>query len=452
MADSLGAVRVEEPERDVERTITLPPVQLESHESWLPSEHPLHRPRHGSRQLTALICATVFFVVPALILAMGARPVEFENHKLAAFPSPLAGWGFFTGLPDWAVDHLPFRDAAIRGVDRISRGVFGEPSPFDQRHGPAQAPPFAPQTQNGSSSGLAEPPIAAGFPKVIEGGDGWLYYGFDVQGKCRPTQSMDQVIGNLIRLRQAVEASGREFVLVVPPDKTTVVPEHLPATYVGKSCATARSEDFWRRVRTEAGALDLLDSLRQISKVDGRPPYHQLDTHWDDRGAIMMVRQVVEHLQPGVSAGWQIQPERVAEAPADLPRLIGRSGNNVGQLYSLAPDGGRDRTRQPLDDLRSPARLQSSTGSGMITTSVGVLSDSFLLPATRYLPAAFSDIDMVYYTSLTTTPPDVLKVLVDSDVVVVEAVERNLASGVAPIVDPGMVDLIANELAKNPRR
>lgn len=448
-------MRVEEPERDVERTATLPPLQLEAHESWLPSEHPLHRPRHGSRQLMALICAAVFFVVPALTLAIGARPAEFENHKLAAFPSPLAGWGFFTGLPDWAVDHLPFRDMAIRGVDRISRGVFGEPSPFDQRKGPVQAPPFAPPTQGGTSSapGLAEPPIAAGFPKVIEGKDGWLYYGFDVQGKCRPLRSLDEVIGNLIRLRTAVEASGRRFVLVVPPDKTTVVPEHLPDTFVGQSCAAARSEEFWRRVRTEAGALDLLDSVLQISKVDGRPPYHQLDTHWDDRGAIMMVRQVAEDLEPGVSAGWQIQPERTAEAAADLPKLIGRGGRNVGQLYSLAPDGGRDRTRQPLDDLRSPVRLQSTAGAGVVTTPVGVLADSFLLPASRYLPAAFSDIDMVYYTSLTGDGAlDALNVLVDSDVVVVEAVERNLASGIAPIVNPAVVDLIANELAHNPRR
>jgi hypothetical protein len=444
---------VEEPERSVERTVTMPSVQLEAHESWLPSEHPMHRPRHGNRQLTALVCATVFFVVPSLMLAMGARSTEFENHKLAAFPSPLAGWGFFTRQPAWAVDHLPFRDAAIRGVDQISRGVFGEPSPFDQRQGPVQAPPFAPPTPSERSApGLAEPPVAAGFPKVIEGKDGWLYYGFDVQGKCRPLRSMDEVIGNLIRLRTAVEASGRTFILVVPPDKTTVVPEHLPDTYVGKSCASATSDEFWRRVRTEAGALDLLDSLRQITRVDGRPPYHQLDTHWDDRGAIMMLRQVAEQLQPGISIGWNIEPESMAEAPADLPKLIGRGGNNVGQLYLLAPDGGRDRTHQSFDDLRHPAHLASTPGAGMIRAQVGVLADSFLLPATRYLPATFSNIDMVYYNSITDAPSDVLKVLVNADVVVVEAVERNLASGVAPVVDPAVVDLITNELARHPRR
>jgi hypothetical protein len=164
-----------------------------------------------------------------------------------------------------------------------------------------------------------------------------------------------------------------------------------------------------------------------------------------------MVRQVAEDIRPGVTAGWDSQPERVAEAPADLPKLIGRDGRNVGQLYSLAPDGGRDRTRQPLGDLRRPVHLQSTTGPGVITTPVGVLADSFVLPATRYLPAVFSDIEMVYSTTLADAPQDVLRVMVDSDIVVVESVERNLASGSATVVDPAMVDTIAAALAGNPR-
>jgi alginate O-acetyltransferase complex protein AlgJ len=443
------------PERDVERTVELPRLP---HESWLPSEHPLHRPRHGPRQLTALLCAAVFFVVPALTLVVGAQPGEFENHRLAAFPSPLDGWGLFTEAPGWAVDHLPFREAAVRGVDRISRGVFGEPSPFDQRQAGLPAPPFAPPAQAGPSTehatatpGLAEPPIAAGFPKVIEGKDGWLYYGYDVQGKCRPVRSMDEIIANLVRLRAAVESSGRTFILVVPPDKTTAVPQHLPDTFVGKSCAAEASREFWRRVRTEAGALDLLTSVGQASRADGQPPYYQLDTHWDDHGALAMVRQVAEDIQPGTTAGWVSRPERVAQAPADLPKLLGRDGQNVGQLYSLAPDGGRDRTRQPLGDLRRPVHLQSTPGPGMITRPVGVLADSFLLPATRYLPAAFADIDMVYNTTLADAPQDVLQVMVRSDIVVVESIERNLASGSATVLDPAVIDLIAAELAAHPR-
>ena len=68
---------------------SLPPV----HESWLPSEHPLHRPRHAIRQRTSLICAVVFFCTPLLLLLLGVRVPNIENRQLAAFPSPGDGWG-----------------------------------------------------------------------------------------------------------------------------------------------------------------------------------------------------------------------------------------------------------------------------------------------------------------------------------------------------------------------
>src|ERR1700754_2012621 len=66
----------------------------------------------------------------------------------------------------------------------------------------------------------------AGFPRVIEGSKGWLYLGYDMLGACLPEQPLDDVIGSLKRLRDAVESSGRKFVLIVAPDKSTMVPEN----------------------------------------------------------------------------------------------------------------------------------------------------------------------------------------------------------------------------------
>src|SRR3954464_239649 len=97
------------------------------HEAWLPKAHPLHRPRHGTRQLTAMICACVFFTLPLTALLLGMRPTELENRRLAAFPSPANGWGFFTAFPGWASDYVPFRRAALDVEDGLSRNVFGEP-------------------------------------------------------------------------------------------------------------------------------------------------------------------------------------------------------------------------------------------------------------------------------------------------------------------------------------
>ena len=94
-------------------TTELPPV----HEAWLPREHSLHRPRHGKRQLTALISALVFLATPTLMWVAGMRPSEIENHELASFPGVGDGWGLFTGLEGWATDNLVFREEAISTAD-----------------------------------------------------------------------------------------------------------------------------------------------------------------------------------------------------------------------------------------------------------------------------------------------------------------------------------------------
>lgn len=443
----------EPPEADAEKTTLIAPIKLESHESWLPSEHPLHRPRHGRRQYTALLYALVFFCVPVVTLIMGAKPAEFENRRLAAFPSPLDGWGFFTGMSGWATDHLPLRDVAIRAADDISRGLFGEPPPVVGPPDIRQAPPFAPpqpRDDDQRPDDQREPPVAAGFVRVLEGKDDWLYFGFDVQAKCEPEMPPDEVIGNLVELRQAVEASGREFVLVVPPDKSTMVPDYMPSNYFGKRCAADASETFWRDVTTKAGAIDLRNDLRQIEESDGSPPYYRLDTHWDDRGAIAMVLRVAEAIEPGVSRTWDAEPKRTSAFQADLPTMLGRQGKATVQMYSLAPDGLRDRTRNSLD-LREMVRLKSTPGQGMVREQVGMLTDSFSVAASRYLPAAFADIDVVYYSTLEAGHDEAVDMLVEQDVIVFEVVERNLTSGIANVLDPAFIDQLATSLAAHPR-
>ncbi|HET9143495.1 MAG TPA: hypothetical protein VFO68_29310, partial [Actinophytocola sp.] len=165
------------------------------HEAWLPREHSLHRPRHGGRQLVSLICAAVFFATPLVALTLGVRPAEFENRRLIPFPSPGAGWDFLTGLDPWASDHLVFRDAAVHAADGISRGLFGEPPPFDQH---------SPRTGPIGVNPRPETPVDIAVPPVIEGKEGWMYLGDDVVTRCRPANSLDFVIGQLRRLRDGV--------------------------------------------------------------------------------------------------------------------------------------------------------------------------------------------------------------------------------------------------------
>lgn len=104
----------------------LPPV----HEAWLPREYPTHSKRHGRRPLIASICAVLFVSTAGLSWLLGVHSEQpeysepVENRTVADFPNVTQGWGFFTGIGEWATDQLPFQEPAVRSVDASSPGVL----------------------------------------------------------------------------------------------------------------------------------------------------------------------------------------------------------------------------------------------------------------------------------------------------------------------------------------
>jgi hypothetical protein len=125
---------------------------------------------------------------------------------------------------------------------------------------------------------------------------------------------------------------------------------------------------------------------------------------------------------------------------------------NRNLTYHLSPDGGRDRAGRAYDDLSSPVTFGSPPSTGMITAPVAILGDSFLLPATRYLPAVFTNGTGVFYAGLASDPDPIVATMVGARTVVVEAVERNIADGSAAFLQPQVIADIQVMLANHPMR
>lgn len=416
------------------------------HEAWLPREHPLHRPRHGERQYAALVCAVLFFAAPLITWTFGARAEPLENRPMAEFPSATDGWGFFTGLTPWAADHLPFRQEAVQSVDALSQGIFGEPAP-------RQAGPAAPPVGGDSDDGDDRQPLSESmFPSVIEGKNGWLYLGHDVSYRCVPQRELGQVISALRKWRSVVEASGREFQLVIAPDKSTAYPENLPDTYAGEECSSEERAEFWREVPRGTGALDMRAELRDLAERNGRPIYHDIDTHWTHEGGVAMTYQLAERIAPGTTATWKLQPSRQYPHSADIPDLLGQDRTVNIQAYSLAPDGGADNTQFRPSDFSDPLSLTSTAKPGMIDRPVRMVGDSFTQFASPYLAAAFTDITITHPDTVAERPAEVGAVLAEGEVVVFELSERFVAGGRYDLLDPAVAERVGAVLAAHPVR
>lgn len=424
------------------------------HEAWLPRQHVLHRPRHGGKQAVALLCAVLFFATPTALWATDMRPGELENRELAGVPSMSDGWGFFTGWQAWGTDQLIFREGAVTAADWISRTAFAEPAPLGEDHGHGGPLP-------GDGDGTADTDIDAdtegerpqhdgAYRRVLEGDAGWLYFGEDIEGKCSPEKPIHETVGLLDELRGAVEDSGRNFELVIIPDKTTMVPEHLPESYPGEDCAAEATREFWPLVSTDAGALDLRFALAAAQQRMERPIYSREDTHWTDEGSIVLARTLADAIQPDISDTWELIPDGQHTASADLPPLIGQSGSRTTTRYQLRPDGVTDRRAELVTDASEATRLTSDPLEGTVDTRTFVLGDSFTETASVYLGAAFSDLTLLHYASLAGEHTTAIEQAAASEQVVVAAIEREVAAGTAGFLDAEFISELRAQLADQP--
>lgn len=410
----------------------------------------MHRPRHGGRQLVALICALLFFLTPTTMWVIGMRPAEIDNRKLAGFPRPDEGWGMVTGLPEWASDQLIFRGSAVTAADRISRNVFREPPPFDSPNGSGAGPlPEGPAPPHDAEPD--EPQDRQGSPRVIEGADGWLYLGKDISGKCSPERDPETTVRLLQRLRSAVESSGRSFVLVIAPDKTTMVPQYLPDDYVGKECAAEVTQQLWPQLINDAGAVDLRPGLQEAGEQLGRPAYSPNDTHWTDEGSVLMTRQIVEQLSPGTSAMWRVTPAGTYTSSADLATMLGKSQTKTNTRYQIRPNGLTENTDRIAKDTDDPVRRTGPAINGVVGGSTLMFGDSFTNAASGYLAAGFTDLTMYSYSAAGGDSDKTIDLMVDSDTVVLQMVERAVASGSTGMVNADFIQRLEPRLAANPR-
>lgn len=418
------------------------------HEAWLPNEHSLYRPRHAERQHSSLVAASIFFLTPLMLLVLGVRPASFENRALAEFPSISSGWGMFTGLSAWATDHLPLRDTAVAVEDAISRGVFGEAPNLGRATG-ADTPGPVPGTGFGGTNDNER--RSSAYPTVIEGKDGWLFLGNDVEGACLPSVPRHDVVARLNRLRKVVEESGRDFILVVPPNKTMMMPQFLPGEYVGKGCAADARKQFWAETVPQVKAIDLRSTLERAAADAGTPVYTPLDTHWTPGGALVMVRVLAEKIEPKVTENWRITPGDLLTASGDLPPLIGRKAETTVRHYNLAPDGRTVLSRPIRKQFIQPLELTQPARTGVVRAKVGMIADSFTLAATPYLSGGFADVTLIHADTVGKSQRDLGRLFAERDVIVLEAVERTLVSGRHPLLEDKVIDGIEQELKAHPR-
>jgi alginate O-acetyltransferase complex protein AlgJ len=403
-------------------------------------------------QPVAFVLALGFFFGPLGAFVLGERPEAFENRALTEFPSLSDGWDYFPNFTSWAVDHLPLRDKAVSANAAFSENVFGE------------APSYGSGTDGGPVAGVPSGDGTASdagdeveYPRVIEGENGWLYFGGDVSNLCRPARTVAETMDRLNRLAAAVESSGRRFVLTVAPDKGTIYPDNLPASYLGQDCTDERRAEFWDALRESppAGYVDLRAPLEAEQERSG-PIYRPTDTHWSAHGGAVYARELAGALDPALLEQTEVVETGTAARVGDLGKMIGRATEDEFPSVEMRRPGvtpvGRESLELPEMSLTTPATSTNETSDApLFGPRTLLLGDSFSNASRTFLGTLFRDISVLHNEVASTAPQVPADAMADADVVVYEIVERTIASGRGALIDDAALDAAEKTLAANPR-
>ena len=155
---------------------------------------------------------------------------------------------------------------------------------------------------------------------VIVGKSGWLYFGgnpdiLDIRNiwPFDPKQ-LEQWAKTLTNKKTWLEKKGIEYLFVIPPGKQLVYPEFLPA-HLKIFPRESRLDQLVSHLQenTDVTLLDLRTSLiseKQRENPVYEPLYYKTGTHWNDYGAYIGYKALVDQLN---NLGLAIKPFRVSD-------------------------------------------------------------------------------------------------------------------------------------------
>ena len=256
----------------------------------------------------------------------------------------------------------------------------------------------------------------SGTDQVVVGKNGWLYYGETTghfTGENRLSEEeLTGVLDYLEALSRYFESRGIQFVFVCAPNKNTVYPQYMPDNFLqaaGSDAARVAALLETRQVRSP-------NLVEIFGKMDGQL-YHQLDSHWNNRGAAIAADHILSLVGKDFSYSRLSYTMRY-DFDGDLAGMLYPDGltKKDGQVYY-----NYVFSYQYLSTVRTMMEMEITTSREDQTGRLFMVRDSFGSALIPFLADRFAS---CYCTRQRMTK--VLTEIEGYDVVVLEIAERNL--------------------------
>ena len=345
--------------------------------------------------LSKIIFVVLFLLislVPSVGMIVAKNDTTSENRVLAQFPSVYTeekqfNVNFFSELGEYFNDHFAFRNIIVSADSFIQSKVFSVSS----------------------------------VDSVIVGTEGWLYYKDTLNNykgqNLMSERGINNVVRNIVLMKDYVENSGSQFLLTIAPNKNTLYGENMPYYLKGKVSEESDTQKAVALLLKEN--VNYTDLFTLFAKQD-EILYFKRDSHWNTMGAHLVYSQIMDSLDLPYNDYSDCEIKVNENYLGDLHKMV----------YPLSQNGEEDKyydyeknyTVISPDD--SPEAHLIVTNNDTAEKSLLMYRDSFgnsLYPifANAFAGCAFSkatpynlSLNMLSYAP---------------DVVIVEKVERNLS-------------------------
>ena len=338
----------------------------------------------------------IMFLVPSLFMIFFRSDETIGNESVTEWPALTTEEGSFNTklleeMGDYFETHYAFRPQLITADAYVQSSVFR----------------------------------VSNTDPVTAGRDGWLYYSSTLKDYLGEEPLSERgvwnIAHNLSLAQNYVSAMGAGFLFFVPPNKNTLYPEHMPY-YYDVRVSDIHNRDHLRERLEEAGVAYL--DLFQLFGSREETLYLKQDSHWNNKGAMMVYNAFLEMLGQEHDT---YEDAAVAYGPihkGDLSNIIYPSDQSLEEDYQYEYDGAFEYVPGPassdpvsVEDFRIETVNESASGTLLM------YRDSF---GNTLIPITANAFAHGYYAKSTPYPIARDMQQYSPDYVVIELVERNI--------------------------
>ena len=318
---------------------------------------------------------------------------------------PRFSFAYFGDLANWLGDRVTLKDQAIRVDSKIDRAIFNE----------------------SASAGSVS-------PRVLEGEGGVAFIADAFNESCNPHIQTDGLVQQMTSLSQVIVDSGREFRLIVSPDKSSILADYLPKTFDLKSCFEIYNNYFWSQLSSSdiSGFVDLYSELNAQRIARREILYKKRDSHWDNAGGAMASKAVVNSISMGIWEDDLLKFSGLLSEGGDLDLLLGSPFIDSVPSYSLTRADVTQVSSDAIDESEHGQNrrvVNTSTKSFLIPGRTLIFGDSFAEAAQPFYLSYFADVTLMRFNDF--SAEKYIELIQAADRVLFWSVERSFSYRVA---------------------